>query len=425
MRPVKTSVLAIRPFRNLWLGQAVSQFGDALYGLILLFMAGKISGEAAAVGYVGAATALPYLLFSPSAGVAADRHDRRRLMLFADFASAAIMGALGGLILANPEPPIWVLAATGFLLSTVNAYFAPAKSAAIPGLVPTERLIEANSLSAATQSLMPMLGLGLSGTVLGVVYKLAPNAFFLTAVVANGLTFLASAAAISTLPPLRPERTDVAASAAREFREGLRFIWSKHVLKVAIVLGVLLNFVVAPFMVVTIEANQKWFGGAFSTLAAFEFGFMAAMVVGSLAVGRFQVSRPGVAFCTFLALVGLFVAAMAFSRNFWLYLLWNVVCGIALPFAQVPLGSCLQAIIPDGFRGRVNSVMTMAAMGVSPLAMALAGAMIDSIGLVAMFLAMGLGMAAIAIAGLFDRPFRSVEMPTLEPQAHPETAPAR
>ena len=56
------SVLRHRGFRNLWLGQAISQFGDACYYVIFMFMAQKLSGSAEVVGFVGAIEMLPFLL---------------------------------------------------------------------------------------------------------------------------------------------------------------------------------------------------------------------------------------------------------------------------------------------------------------------------------------------------------------------------
>src|SRR5690242_13155186 len=131
-----TRALRIRDFRNLWLGQTVSQFGDAVYGLLFLFMTDKITKRPELVGIVAAMTALPFLLFSPVAGVLADRIDRRRIMLFSDFSSAAILGGYAVLLWFTREPPVWTLFVTPFLLSTVNAFFMPARGAAVPSVVP-------------------------------------------------------------------------------------------------------------------------------------------------------------------------------------------------------------------------------------------------------------------------------------------------
>jgi DHA3 family macrolide efflux protein-like MFS transporter len=405
------SVLAIRGFRDLFVGQAVSQFGDALYGLVFLFMVHRLTGDPAMVGYVGAVQALPYLLFGAYAGVVADRYSRRLVMLFSDVASVLILAVFACALMLDASPPVWLIFVVAFLLNAVNAFFAPAKSAAIPALVPAERLMEANSLSAATQNFMPMIGIAFSATVLGVLERLAGAWFFLSAVVLNALTFVFSASRIARLPPLLPDRDGPPAKAWRDLMDGLRFIRGLHVLKVALALGVGLNFAVSPFMVAYVEANARWMDGAFMTLAFLELGFVAAMVAGSLCVGRSGIARPGLSFIWGVAVCGLSVAALAFSPSFWPFLLWNVVAGLALPFAMLPLNTYVQLIVPDGYRGRVASVAAMAAMLAMPLGMGMAGLLLRWFGLANVFLGMGALMSLIALAGLADRGFREARIP--------------
>lgn len=403
----------------------MSQFGDALYYLIFIFMVDKLTGDAAMVGVVGALQALPFVLLGPIAGVVADRVDRRRVMLAADLLSALVLLGLGLLLLIEHRPPLWVVFATACLLSVVNTFFAPAKSAAIPRLVPAERLIEANSLSAATQSLMPLLGLGLSGSVLGLIYKLYPDYFFLSSAVLNGLTFLYSASCIARLPTLAPLREEISDKhVLHDSVEGVRFVFRHHVLKVVLLLNLFLQLFVSPFMVVYVIANRQWFGGEYVTLASFEFGFVLGMLAGALWVGKAKIVRPGMAMAVSLAIVGVGVALMAYSRTFWLFLFWNLVCGVALPFAQVPLQTYVQIILPDEYRGRVGSAFMMLAMGVMPVGMLLAGTLTDAIGLVWMFLLMGGGMLVSSLVGLLDRPFREARLPDQAESTSPPVEPS-
>lgn len=410
---LRSPALANKGFRDLFVGQAVSQFGDALYALVFLYMVNELTGDAAMVGYVGAIQALPYLLFGAYAGVVADRHSRRGVMLFSDVASVGVLFAFALVVWFDPTPAVWIVMAAAFLVNAVNAFFAPAKSAAIPALVPAEQLMEANSLSAATQSFMPMVGLAFSASVLGALERIAGTWFFFTAILTNALTFVFSASRIARLPTLAPDRQDSERHALADLADGLRFIGKQHVLKVALALGVGLNLVVSPFMVAYVVANERWMKGDYMTLAYLELGFFAAMLVASLWVGRLPIRRPGISYVLGLGIVGLAVAAMAFSPSFWSFLIWNVVAGIALPFATLPLNTYMQLIVPDAYRGRVASVSAMAAMVAAPVGMGMAGLLMEWFGLANLFLGMGLAMALIAAVGLFDRPFREATLPAL------------
>lgn len=403
-------LLGIRAFRNLWIGQAISQLGDALYYLVFLFMVDRITGDPRMVGLCGALQALPFLLFGLPAGVVADRVDRRKVLLFADVASALLLSVLAVRLYFDATPPVWLLFAAGFLLSAVNAFFAPAKNAAIPAVVPPEKLMTANALSQATQGMMPLIGLGVSGSVLGLLYAIYPDWFFLSAVVLNALSFALSAVFVRRLPALPPDREKAGGHPWQELKDGLRYVRRAHVLLMLVVLSVLVQVMVSPFMVVYVSVNRAWFGGDYRTLALFEFAFMVGMVLSSVWVGRLHIRRPGVAFIAGLAVVGATIAAMAFSRSLALFSFWNFAAGIALPFAQIPMNTYLQTVVPDAYRGRVNALLTMASFGVQPLGAGLAGWLTEQVGIVAMFLLMGIGMGVAALVGLLDRPFREADL---------------
>jgi MFS family permease len=417
-------LLSIRPFRDLWLGQAISQMGDALYYLIFLFMVDKITGDARMVGVSGVLATLPYLLFSLHAGVVADRRDRRGIMLFADVASAILLLTFGVFVLLSPKPNVFALFAVPFLLSLINVFFSPAKSAAIPSVVPPDKLLAANALSAATQNLMPLIGIGLSGTVLGALYAIAPNWFFPSAIYLNALSFFASAYFIRRLPRLLPEREkqETDRNQWQDLKDGLSYLRRERVLLVLTLLNVLVQIMIAPFMVVYVAVNREWFGGGYGTLALFEFSFFVGMIAGSLVVGKLAVRRVGLAYVWGLLVVGLSIAAMAFSTTWPLMVLWNIVAGLALPFAQIPMTTYMQAVVPDAYRGRVNAVQTMSSMGIQPLGIGLGGLLIGSLGPVGMFLLMGLGMGIAALVGLLDQEFRTAQISPNDTPSDPNTS---
>jgi len=413
-------VLKIAEFRRLWAGQAISLLGDALYFLIFLFMVGKLTGDPRMVGYVGAVQALPFLIFSPFAGVAADKFDRRRIMLFADLASVAILCLMAGFLVYSPKPPLEVVFFCAFALSAVNAYFLPAKAASVPRLVPEDRLIEANSISAATDNLMPMIGLGFSGSVLGGLYTAYPDLFFLVAVLFNALTFLWSAACIARLPAIEPSGERAKGThVLADLKEGLGFIGKHHVLKVVLGLSLMMNLFISPFMVVHIAANDAWFGGQYASLAWFEFAFMAGMVPGRRASGPFFLRHAGQGFIWGSVVIGALVALLGFARTFWPYLGLNLIAGLVLPFAIIPINTYMQLVVPDAFRGRVNSASMMLSQCVRPLAIGVSGIVLASVGLVNMFLVMGIGMGLVALAGLLDGPFRRAMIPKPAPVKEP------
>jgi MFS family permease len=410
-----TEALRIRSFKNLFIGQAVSQFGDAFYYVIFMFMVRKITGSTAMVGFVGAAETLPFLLVGGYAGVLADRLDRRKIMLISDLSSAACLIAFGSLIYFDASPPPWTMVLTPFLMSCVRVFFMPAKSAAIPRLVPDDLLMKANALSNLAQTFMPLIGLALSASVMGALYATSKTWFFVTAIMVDTASFLFSAAYIWLLPALVPERLDEDKHPFQEFRQGLGYIKRHGVLRVYVFVTLFMNLMISPFFVVYVEANTRWYGGTPQILCLMEMSFFVGLVISSMFIGRFNIRRAGLGYSYSLGFVGLCVACMAFSRTIWLYSVFNVLAGMALPFCDIPLTTYIQTEVSDALMGRVNSVLNMVRMGVMPVGMLLGGWMILKIGLVGAYLVMGFGMSAAALAGLTSPAFRGATIKVKEP----------
>lgn len=405
-------ILKLENFRRLWLGQAISQFGDAFYMLVFLFMVNKITHDPAKVGLVMAGQALPFIVLSFFAGATADRHDRRRIMLGCDLLSFLVLGLFGAWLFLDPVPEFWMLFLVPFLLSTINVFFAPAKSASIPRVVPSDRLTDANSLSTATQSLMPLVGIGLSAGALTWVEAVFPDRFLMVAVLINGLTFLLSALFIRQLPAIKPQRDEADQnSASHDTVAGLRYLWNNKVLLTTAFVGASSSFFIAPFMLTYVEVNDRWFGGEFRTLAICEGAFSASMLIGAMLTPQLKVRKPGKFLVVGTILLGGFVLWMGYSPQFPIFVILNILCGIVVPMVNIPLSVYVQRVVPDTHMGRVQSVLAMAAMTTVPIANALAGFALPKLGLTGMFVAMGGGLALSAAVAGISRPFWHATMP--------------
>ncbi len=414
--------LHIRPFRNLWLGQAISQFGDSFYYVIFMFMVGKTTGSAAMVGLVSAAETLPFLLFSAYAGVLADRVNRRGIMLFSDLGSSAVLISFVSLVFFMPTPPAWTMVLTPFALSCTRVFFMPAKSAAIPALVPESLLMAANALSSLTQSIAPMIGLALSMSILGALYSLAKGLFFPVAILVNLASFLISAAYVRLLPAIVPERKQTNTHPWAEFREGLSYLKHHPVLRVYLVSGTLVSLMIAPFFVAFVEANNHRLGGTPQGLAGMELTFFIGLVISSALVSRFKHRRPGLGYIYCVVSVGLAVAGMGWCRTIWEFCILNIISGLAIPFCDVPLNTYIQLEVEDALRGRVNSVMNMLRMGVMPVGALMGGRLVEQAGVTVGFLVMGGGMALAGLIGLCSRAFREAKIRETEPQSLAESS---
>ncbi len=416
-------VLELKDFRNLWFGQTISQLGDSVYFLVFLFMAEKISQSPSITGIIAMLQAIPFVIFSPIAGVAADRFDRRKVMLFADYSSAIIVGSFAIYTVFVPMPPVWILGIAAFSLSTVNAFFMPARSASIPRLVPRERLVEANGFAMASQQATGLIGIAFSAGILGAVYAVWPNMFFLGALIINGLTFLGSAIFINRLPSIVAVQDEATKFSIREIREswsqilkdvrvGFDAIKGDTLAKIALPMNVLSTLSMSGFFVVYVVVNRKWYGGEFWTLALIELAFALVSLVCSIYVSTLTIKNPGLHFAGGIAIIGLLVVAMAFAKPYLIFLLLNAACGFAFPSIVIPIGAYFQTAFADEVRGRVNSTWSMVSMAAQPLGLMLVAFLLAVAGPELSLIVMGAGMTLAGLLGLSVRSVRQSVMPT-------------
>ena len=186
-----------RSFRQLWLGQVVSQMGDwfdtiALYTIIL-----NLTGSGRDVGLLLVARFVPSFFFGPLSGVVADRFSRRTIMIVSDLLRAVVV--LGFLFVRRADQ-LWIIYVLTVFQLGLSTFFEPAKTAAIPSIVSDRELVAANAISSVTWSIMLTLGAAIGGVITG--WFGTDVAFILDA-----LSYLLSAALIfSVRLPKRPPR---------------------------------------------------------------------------------------------------------------------------------------------------------------------------------------------------------------------------
>ena len=95
------SVLRIRNFRLLWIGEGISLLGDQFYMIALPWLVLSLTGNALAVGTVMATAGIPRALFMLVGGALTDRFTPRRLMISSNLARMILTGLLAALVATN------------------------------------------------------------------------------------------------------------------------------------------------------------------------------------------------------------------------------------------------------------------------------------------------------------------------------------
>ena len=376
-----------REFRRLYLASMISLGGDwfllvALFGLVL-----NLTGSAVSVALLLAVQDLTYFVFSPVAGVLADRLDRRTLMVAADMARAALCI---GFFFVHSAPTVWLAYLLLGVMATFSACFEPASAAALPNLVEVEDLATANALSGSLWGTMLAVGAALGGVVAAIFHTDM-------AIAVDAVSFLGSAWLIFRIhAAFTVTRRDTHPGIREATAETISYARKDH--RVLALLAVKFGWGMAGGVLVLIPvfAHDVYHSGD----AAIGL-LMAARGVGAL-VGPFAArSWLGPQDRRLFNVIGIALGVFGLG-----YALLGVLPGLLLALPAVAIAHLgggaqwtlstygLQKIVPDHIRGRIfafDGMLVTLTFGLSSL---LTGWLADTQGAKATALGMG-GVAVV------------------------------
>jgi len=365
-------VLSITPFRRLWVALTLASLGDWLSLLALSALAAQIggtSGGAYAVSGVWLTSLLPALLFGPLAGAVADKFDRRWNMIIGDLLRAVLYITIPiNLSVGFANQLTWIYIVQ-FLASGASLFWAPAKDASVPNLVPPNKLEQANQLSLfSTYGTAPIAGvlfslLAVLSTALGHISPyFATNQFNLSLYFRTAM-YLVSALTVYMLKELRRKPTDKISSPSvlKSIWDGWRFVGQTPLLR-GIVIGMTGAFAAGGVVVglgpsyirSILQGGGAGWGAAF---AAIFFGLAIGMFLGLRVLRGFSRRRL---FGVSIMFAALPLAAVALIPNLVLTVILVVVIGACAGVAYVTGYTTIGLEVDDETRGRTFAFLQSA-----------------------------------------------------------------
>ena len=305
------------------------------------------TGDAWALGLVGAVELAPVLLLMIVAGNAADRYPRRNIGIFAH--TLLTLVATGLALVSAADGPLWVIYSLLALVGTARAFASPSVNTILPQLLAPAEFANANAWLSSTFQLAAISGPAVGGVLIALTGG-ATAAFALAAV--GQVVFVA---ALSTMPVRRPPPTTARRSAGDVFA-GFRFVRDNPLFLAAI----------------TLDLFAVLFGGAVALLPIYAKDILAvgpaglgwlraAPGVGALTMAlittRLQPwQRPGRILLMVVAGFGLATIGFGLSRSFALSMLCLFLTGVFDNVSVVIRLTLEQTITPDHLRGRVSAI---------------------------------------------------------------------
>ena len=386
------AAFAFPAFRFLWAGAFLSSIGTWIQDVALSWLIHARMGDPFYLGLRSFAQEVPLIAFMLIGGAAADRIDRRRILLSSQSFQMAMAGLLGLLYLSD-RLGIVAIVTIAFMTGLMQSQSAPTYQAVITSLVPRERIANAVALNSLQFNLSRAIGPVIAGLLLA---SAGPGWCF----AANTLSFVGVILALRTIelpPPVARPRESLSES----LRAGLRHVRGEPRLRSATLLAGAASFLAFPLITYlpVIAGDVLRTGAAGYSLLLTSIGIGA--IVGALTTAQ-RGHAPGRGRLMLLAFsaFGVLAVGASLSRWQWLSMLLLVAAGFMLTTSFSTLNSLVQEMAPEALRGRVLSIFGLAFRGGGPVGSLVAGFLVRDAGapfVMAAYAAILAGAAALLV----------------------------
>jgi hypothetical protein len=372
-----------RDFMLFQIGQLLSSAGTQSTSIAYPLLVLAVTGSPAKAGVVSFARTLPWALCTLPAGLAADRWNRKRLMIAADVVRVLAIGSLAATILLH-RIAFWAIPLVAFVEGCGAALFSAAQAGAVRAVVPVRQLPAAAGAQTGRDAAVRLAGPPLGGALFGLGRALP----FLVDAVSYAFS---TVTLLAMRTPFQQERKPDRSSLRSQLAEGFRFLWGHPFLRTCAFLLGLANFVGAGVLlaIVVIGRRQGLSGGEVGALVA---AFGAGALLGSL--GSPLVRRV-------LPVRAVLLLELWTWPGCALFLVWPNVyvltasilpTALAIPSTNSVVHGYRIAMTPDRLLGRVESVRSTISLLITPLGPLAAGVLLDA----------GSARAAIALFAAFS-----------------------
>ena len=359
-------------------GQMISFVGSLLvqYAIFWYINLETESGTILTIAII--ASFIPLLIFSPIAGVLADKMNRKLLIVIAD-GTIALVTLVTALLFSLGNIEIWMLIAVTAVRGIGQAIHGPAIGAAIPLMVPQDKLMRVQGIQTGIQSAFNVLGpivaaILISWFSIGFLFYIDT----VTAVI-GVLTLLL----FVTIPKHVNEGKPKTTNGVQDFVAGLQYVKTHQFLIPFFIYLFFVLILVSPVAFLSplqVVRSFESFGDEVFRLTMVEVSFSLGMTIGALIVawwGGFKnrIVTAGIA----ISVMGFGVLMLGIVSNFYVYFTFMLMQGIVLPFYNTPMTVILQEQVDPAYMGRVTSISTMINSVAMPIGIALFGPLADII----------------------------------------------
>lgn len=384
----------------LFSGQVLSQAGDSIYYIALLWLVLERTGSNQLTGIFGSLVFIPYLFFTLPGGLLADRFSKKKVMLASDLIRFLLVMLLFYFLSKNFFSLIFIGLIT-FSIESISAIFYPSRDALVPKLVEKEKLSHANGLIQVSWQLASLLGPAIAGILLKHIDIV--NLFSI-----DGMTFL-----ISFLLLFFIKNDKVGEVKNSNTLDSLKevFLYSikDPLIRIIFIITFLNNLILMGPAVVGIPIYVK----NILHKEVYHYAFLESAFAGGAILGAPLIIFLGKKFSfSKLLMVGIFFDGITylplfFIKKFEFALILIFFHSIFIPMITVSRTTLIQSYVPENYCGRILGLFQFAVIGGAGISSLATGLIANYFKINWIFLFMSILAASISLPGFLSKSIRN------------------
>lgn len=360
-----------RNYRLYFVGQMISLVGFWMQAIAQAWLVYRLTDSPLLLGLVGFAGQGPMLLFTPFAGVVADRLPRQRILFFTQAAMMAC-ATLFAVLAVTGVIEVWHIVLIAFLSGVANAFDVPTRQSFTVELVGRADLPRAIALNSIMFNSARLVGPAIAGVLVAAIgegWCVALNA-------ASYVAVIVSLAMVKVEPqPVREHSHPLS-----DLKAGFDYVTTHPRIRSLLLLLAFSSLFGTSYLTLMPVFARDVLHGSSDLLGYMMSAVGAGALAGAIVSSWIRPSQMAVVPCLAAALFGGALAAFSMSEMIWLSLLLLVPAGFGMMAMGVATNTIIQGTVEDAMRGRVMAYYVMSFIGMAPVSALLAGWVSHGIG---------------------------------------------
>lgn len=349
------TALQYRDFRLLWIGLLISRVGSEMQVVAMNWHVYLLTGSALSLGLIGLSRFLPVVLFSLPGGIAADRFDRKKIMLVSQvfMIISSLVLTIDTFFGSITPLHIYLLIAASSIASTFDT---PARQSVVPYLVPKKHFVNAVSLSTIMWQTAVVLGPSLAGFIIA-FYDVGAVYFI------NTISFLGVIIALVSMSKFTQEISKVTTFSVSSIIEGLNFVRRTPILYSTMLLDFFATFFSSATVLLPIFAKDILAVGPQGLGLLYAAPSLGGILAGFILSSLGHIRNQGKVLIAAVGIYGLATILFGVSRSFYLSLFFLFFTGAGDIISTIIRNTIRQLVTPNYLRGRMVSINMLFFMG--------------------------------------------------------------